>query len=72
MENLFKKAVRNAYNEWQAIIRYVQDGRVDIDNNLAERMMKPICVGRNNYLFCGSEEDVRNAALIYSPLKPAR
>ena len=53
--NLFLKAVRYAVNEWEAVSRYVQNGKAEIDNNPAERMMKPICMGRKNYLFCGSE-----------------
>ena len=51
--NLFLKAVRYAVNEWEAVSRYVQNGKAEIDNNPAERMMKPICMGRKNYLFCG-------------------
>ena len=49
--NLFIKAVRYAVNEWEAVCRYVNDDWAEIDNNTAERLMKPVCLGRKNYLF---------------------
>lgn len=42
----FLKAVHYAVKEWKAVCCYVQDGRAEIDNNTAKRMMKPICLGR--------------------------
>ena len=66
--NLFLKAVRYAVNEWEAVSRYVQNGKAEIDNNTAERMMKPICMGRKNYLFCGSELGAKNASMFYTQL----
>lgn len=69
---LFLKAVRYAVNEWEAVCRYVQNGRAEIDNNAAERMMKPICLGRKNYLFCGSEKAAKNTSLIYSLIKTCK
>lgn len=70
--NLFIKAVRYAVNEWQAVCRYVQNGRAEIDNNEAERMMKPVCLGRKNYLFCGSEKAAKNTSLIYSLIETCK
>ena len=70
--NLFLKAVRYAVNEWEAVSRYVQNGKAEIDNNPAERMMKPICMGRKNYLFCGSELGVRNASMLYSIIETCK
>ena len=46
--------------------KYVNNGEAEIDNNAAERMMKTICLGRNNYLFFGSEKESKNASLMYS------
>lgn len=63
--NLFIKAIRYAVNEWEAVCRYVTNGQAEIDNNTAERMMKPVCLGRKNYLFCGSEQAAKNTSLIY-------
>lgn len=70
--NLFLKAVRYAVNEWEAVSRYVQNGKAEIDNNTAERMMKPICMGRKNYLFCGSELGARNASMLYSIIETCK
>lgn len=64
--DLFIKAVRYAVNERKEVCRYVNDGRAEIDNNTAERLMKPVCLGRKNYLFCGSEQATKNMSLIYS------
>ena len=70
--NLFLKAVRYAVNEWEAVSRYVQNGKAEIDNNPAERMMKPICMGRKNYLFCGSELEAKNASMLYSIIETCK
>lgn len=70
--NLFIKAVRYAVNEWEAICRYVNNGQAEIDNNAAERLMKPICLGRKNYLFCGSEQAAKNTSLIYSIIESCK
>jgi len=50
----------------------VHNGRAEIDNNEAERMMKPICLGRKNYLFCGSEKAAKNTSLIYSLIETCK
>ena len=70
--NLFLKAVRYAVNEWEAVSRYVQNGKAEIDNNPAERMMKPICMGRKNYLFCGSELGAKNTSMLYSIIETCK
>lgn len=53
-------------NQWDALQRYVQDGRLDIDNNAAERAMRCVAVGRKNWLFAGSPKGGERAAVIYS------
>lgn len=63
---LFIKAVRYAMHEWEAVCRYVTNGQAEIDNNTAKRLIKPICLERKNYLFCGSEQAAKNTPLIYS------
>ena len=55
-----------------AVSRYVQNGKAEIDNNPAERMMKPICMGRKNYLFCGSELGAKNASMLYSIIETCK
>jgi transposase len=53
-------------NQWDALQRYVDDGRLDIDNNAAERAMRCVAVGRKNWLFAGSPKGGERAAVIYS------
>ena len=53
-------------NQWDALNRYVEDGRLEIDNNTAEREMKAIATGRKNWLFSGNSGGARNGAIIYS------
>ncbi len=59
-------AVRYLTNQWAALQRYVDDGRGAIDNNRAENQLRLVAVGRKNWLFAGSFEGARRAALLYS------
>ena len=59
-------AVRYLTNQWAALQRYVEDGRLAIDNNRAENQLRVVAVGRKNWLFAGSLEGARRAALLYS------
>ncbi|MFH1762508.1 MAG: IS66 family transposase [bacterium] len=60
------KAITYAQNQWKALNRYLEDGRLSIDNNQSERALRTIVKGRLNYMFCGSHEGAKRAALIYS------
>jgi transposase len=66
------KAIAYSLNRWRALNRYVDDGVLNIDTNPVERCIRPIAVGRGNWLFCGSEGGGRRAALIYSLLGTAQ
>lgn len=59
-------AMTYALNQWEALLRYTQDGSLSIDNNAAERAMRIPVLGRNNYLFFGSDNGGKSAAIIYS------
>src|ERR1700675_793523 len=59
-------AVRYALSRWDALLRYVDDGRIEIDNNAAERALRTVALGRKNYLFAGSDAGGERAAAIYS------
>jgi hypothetical protein len=50
------KAVSYAMNQWQAIRRYTEDGRLSIDNNVSERTLRHQAIGRKNWLFLGSQQ----------------
>jgi hypothetical protein len=60
------EAVRYALGRWVALTRYVDDGRLEIDNNAAERALRAVALGRKNYLFAGSDAGGERAAAIYS------
>ena len=53
-------------NQWQELTQYLTDGHLRIDNNLIEQQMRPVVLGRKNYLFFGSVEGGRRAAILYS------
>lgn len=60
------KAVRYCINEWQALTRYLEDGRLELDNNLTENAIRPSAVGKKNWLFIGHPEAGWRSAVIYS------
>ncbi len=60
------KAAAYMLNQWDALTRFVHDGRLSPDNNLTEQQLRSIALGRKNYLFCGSHEAARRAAVLYS------
>jgi transposase len=59
-------SIRYALVRWTALTRYRDDGRIEIDNNSAERSIRPVVLGRRNYLFAGSNAGGQRAANIYS------
>lgn len=59
-------AIAYTLNLWPRLIRYVENGRYQIDNNLIENAIRPIAIGRRNYLFAGSHDAAQRAAMIYS------
>jgi len=59
-------AVRYLTNQWDALQRFVEDGRLAIDNNRAENQLRVVAIGRKNWLFAGSFEGARRTALLYS------
>ncbi len=52
--------------------KYVTDGRLEIDNNLVENAIRPVALGRKNYLFAGSHEGAKRAAMIYTLVATAK
>jgi transposase len=65
-------AISYALGQWEALVRYCGDGRVEIDNNAAERAIRTVALGRKNYLFAGSDAGGERAAAIYSLLGTAK
>lgn len=62
------KAIRYTYNIYNKLTRYHLDGRWKMDNNLAENEIRPIAVGRKNWLFCKNHDAAESAAIVYSLL----
>jgi transposase len=60
------KAAAYALNHWTALTRFVEDGRIKLDNNVVEQQIRDIALGRRNYLLAGSHEAARHAAALYS------
>ncbi len=65
------EAINYACNRWKYMERYLEDGKLEIDNNLVENAIRPVAIGRKNYLFAGSPEGAKWAAIIYSLLSSA-
>jgi transposase len=65
-------AVKYALGLWKALVRYTDDGRLEIDNNAAERELRVVALGRKNYLFAGSDAGGERAAAIYSLIGTAK
>ncbi len=60
------KALSYTYNIFHRLSRYHLDGRYKIDNNLVENAIRPLALGRKNFLFCGNHDAAENAAIMYS------
>ena len=66
------RAIGYSLTRWRALTRYVDDGRIEIDNNAAERALRGVALGRGNYLFMGSDAGGERAAAIYSLVETAK
>jgi transposase len=60
------QAVFYTLNQWNSLIYYLEDGSVNIDNNAAERQIRPCAIGRKNWLFMGSPEGAKAGAALYA------
>lgn len=66
------KALRYLHSEWPKLVRYLEDGRLPIDNNLAENAIRPFVIGRKNWLFSDSVRGVKASANLYSLIETAK
>jgi len=66
------KAIRYTLGEWQPLTRYLEDGRLEIDNNLTENAIRPSALGKKNWLFIGHPEAGWRSAVIYSVIVSCR
>jgi transposase len=70
-KNPAAEAITYALNQWEALKRYTEAAYLAIDNNVAEREMRPVAIGRKNWLFAGSDEGGRTAATLSSLIRSA-
>ena len=66
------EAIRYALSHWEGLTRFLSDGRIEIDSNTVERTMRPIALGRRNYLFAGSDEGGRTWSILASLINSAK
>lgn len=71
-ESVLGDAFRYMRNQWERLTRYLDDGDLDIDNNVAERALRGVVIGKKNWLFAGSDEGGRRAAILYSVIETAK
>jgi transposase len=71
-ESLVGKAISYAINQWNKFIRYVEDGRIDIDNNRSERAIKPFVIGRKAWLVSQTANGANASAVLYSIIETAK
>lgn len=65
-------AIDYMLNRWEGFRRFLEDGRIPLDTNLVERLLRPVTIGRKNFLFFGSEHGGRTAATLYTIVQSAR
>ena len=66
------EAIRYALNHWDGLERFLDDGRIELDNNSVERAMRPVCLSRKNSLFAGSDEGGENWACLASLIETCK
>ena len=66
------KAVGYCLNQWDKLVRFMEDGRLEIDNNRAERSIKPFVIGRKNWMFSNTPAGARASAVLYSLVETAK
>ena len=71
-QEAFGEAQKYLFNQWPTLVRFLDDGRVPIHNNSCERSIRPIAIGRRNWLFAGSERGGEAAAIVYSLIESCR
>lgn len=66
------KTITYCLNQWPNLNRYLEDGRLNIDNNRAERAIKPFVIGRKNWLFANTANGAKASAILYSMIETAK
>ena len=71
-KSAFGKAVSYCLNQWDKLNTFLEDGDLELDNNRAERSIKPFVIGRKNWMFANTPKGAKSSALIYSIIETAK
>lgn len=71
-KGLFATAINYGLGQWPLMSAVLEDGRIELDNNGIKNQVRPLALGRKNYLFCGSHRSAENAAVLYSLLATSK
>jgi len=71
-QSLMGKAIDYALNQWPSLQLFLDDGRVESDNNLVENAIRPTAVGKKNWLFIGEAEAGERSAILYTIIEACR
>ena len=66
------QAIRYALNHWMGLIRFLDDGRFELDTNIVERAMRPVALGRKNALFVGADSGGKHWAIVATLIQTAK
>ena len=72
LRSTLAEAIRYALARWPALCRFLEDGRVELDNNTVERAIRPVALGRKNHLFAGSDGGAERWAIVASLIATAK
>lgn len=71
-KSAFGQAIKYCLNQWNKLEAFMQDGRLELDNNRGERSIKPFVIGRKNWMFANTPRGARASAIIYSIIETAK
>lgn len=71
-KSTFGKAIHYCLSQWTKLVTFMQDGRLELDNNRSERSIKPFVIGRKNWLFSNTPRGARASAIVYSIIETAK
>jgi transposase len=71
-KGLLGVAITYTINQWEKLNVFLNDGRLEIDNNRSERAIKPVVIGRKNFLFSNTPRGAKSSAIIYSVVETAK
>ena len=66
------QAIKYCRNQWSRLTMFLEDGRLEIDNNRSERAIKPFVIGRKNWMFAASMKGAKASAIVYSIVETAK